>query len=705
MSANRCWCGNSSLEAFSPGYLICHDCGTLVASSFPSREVAIVKDDLNDFYGREYWLSHQVEDLGHENIEARARSDLYGRCLHWLRALLTYKLPPAKILELGSAHGGFVGLMRQAGYDAVGLELSPWVVDFATREFGVPMLQGPVEDQSLAPQALDGVVMMDVLEHLIDPLSTVGHCLELLRRDGILVIQTPSYPRGRDHTALVSSGDRFREMLRPDEHLYLFSHDSIRLMLSRLGVDNIVFEPAYFADYDMFLIASRNTLTRRPDTISTEAILHRPNGRFVQALLDMDDEVERLKKVESERNSLEALTSNLTEQLAASEADRAARLRVIEQQGEELARTQVEAHNILRQLTELQQRLKASMGDASEQASSAREQSELTASAQAPHTGLEMGRPPLSAVDSGGQTSGSDPEDRQASRVSQDPQPSATIINKEGRDIPLVYPEIPNQQRHGSIAYTTEIVENIVRGLLSRGVDVESLEVDVPDFRSYFSLAEYERRYPDYYSWNVHEKALEHYLASKLLDLTSGDVYVDVASEGSPVPEIYARLFGCTSYRQDLAYPPGINDTTIGGDAAEMPVPDGFATKVALHCSLEHFEGNADAQFIEELDRILVPGGKACVVPLYMFTEYAILTDPAVSIPAHVEFDQDAIVYCDTSWKNRHARFYDPRHFAVRIVDHLHSLKLKVYRITNVRRIDPSCYAEFAALIMKPAAG
>jgi hypothetical protein len=87
--------------------------------------VTHVVDDAHDFYGKNYWFTHQEGDLGLPNIITRARIDLPERCLYWLRTLLKYKLPPAKVLELGSAHGGFVALLQWAGFEAMGSEVSP----------------------------------------------------------------------------------------------------------------------------------------------------------------------------------------------------------------------------------------------------------------------------------------------------------------------------------------------------------------------------------------------------------------------------------------------------------------------------------------------------------------------------------------------------------------------------------------------------
>ncbi len=132
-----------------------------------------------------------------------------------------------------------------------------------------------------------------------------------------------------------------------------------------------------------------------------------------------------------------------------------------------------------------------------------------------------------------------------------------------------------------------------------------------------------------------------------------------------------------------------------------MPVPDGFATKMALHCSFEHFEGESDIGFVGEAARVLRPEGVVCVVPLYLFEEYAIQTDPEVAVPARVTFEADATVYCARSWGNRHGRFYDPAHLVARVLNNAPEMMVHVYHITNAARIDPSCYIRFALLMKK----
>jgi 2-polyprenyl-3-methyl-5-hydroxy-6-metoxy-1,4-benzoquinol methylase len=350
-----CWCGNSDLLPFGPEYGECRACGTLVYLKKVLPEQLLVRDDETDFYGKKYWLEHQQDAFGYVDIHARARNDLTERNLHWLKVLLKYRLPPAEVLELGCAHGSFVALMQQTGFQASGTEMSPWVVDFGKKTFGITVHSGPVESLDLPSASLDVIALMDVLEHLPDPLATMRHCLELLKPEGLLLIQTPQFREGISHEALIDSKSTFLEQLKSDEHLYLFSERSVTDLFRRLGAEHLQFEPAIFAHYDMFFVVSRTPLqVNAPEQIEA-ALLATPSGRLALALLDM----EKLARKQDNTGQLNAVIGQLQEQLQTSEADRAARLEVIERQGRELSRiAQLEAD-----ISDLTTQLQASEAD------------------------------------------------------------------------------------------------------------------------------------------------------------------------------------------------------------------------------------------------------------------------------------------------------------------------------------------------------
>lgn len=303
----RCWCGSEEFDPFNADYAHCRKCKTLVLQRDVLPDDSKVVDDDSDFYGKKYWLEHQNQDLGYPDIHERARKDITERNLHWLKTLLKYRLPPASILELGCSHGSFVALMRQAGYDASGVEMSPWVVEYGRHVFNIPVSIGPVESLDIPVGSLDCVAMMDVLEHFPDPAKTIAHCLSLLNEDGFLLIQTPRYDHWLTHKDLTEANHPFLNQLKADEHIFLFSKDSVTDFFSKLGVENVSFEPAIFGAYDMFLLASRKEMTPISENEGTTALLDAPQGRVAQALLDLRDrEIHLIDELrDSERDRLD----------------------------------------------------------------------------------------------------------------------------------------------------------------------------------------------------------------------------------------------------------------------------------------------------------------------------------------------------------------------------------------------------------------
>jgi len=338
-----CWCGAHALNPFSEFYRVCASCGTLVSQFNQGDDVSRVTDDAADLYGKDYWFSHMEDDLGFVNIYERARRDLAERAPYWLRTLLRHRLPPGRVLELGSAHGGFVALLAQVGFQATGLELSPGIVEIARELFGVPMLTGPVEDQAIAPGSLDVIALMDVLEHLPDPVGSMRASVQALAPDGFLLIQTPAYPEGVSYAEMQAAGSRFLEQLKANEHLYLFSARSLRQFFAALGCDHVTFEPAFFSHYDMFVVVGRQPAP----TFSTEAqvqALETPSGRLALGALDLYARAERAEAAfataDADRTArlgqVQTLTRQLEEaqaRLVESESDRAERLEAAERAG------------------------------------------------------------------------------------------------------------------------------------------------------------------------------------------------------------------------------------------------------------------------------------------------------------------------------------------------------------------------------------
>jgi 2-polyprenyl-3-methyl-5-hydroxy-6-metoxy-1,4-benzoquinol methylase len=333
-----CWCGADVLESFGEGYLRCPRCTTLVGQVGLTAEEAVVHDDDADFYGRRYWLEHQRDELGLPDVHARVRRDLVDRCGVWLEALVRYRPPPGRVLEVGAGPGAYTALLGWAGYDTTAVDLSDWTGALARERFGVAYLVGPIESHELEPVSFDVVIANDVLEHLVDPVGTVGRCAALLKPGGLLVLQTPEYPHPRSFAQLEAEQDPFLEHMRlpAHEHLHLFSRGALRRLLERAGFTHVAFEEPPFP-YDMLAVAGTDVLRRRENV---ETVLQSGGSAVWPLVLALLDATAELRRSEHDRAERLRVIERLDELLRVSEEDRQARLEKIERLDELLRKSE-----------------------------------------------------------------------------------------------------------------------------------------------------------------------------------------------------------------------------------------------------------------------------------------------------------------------------------------------------------------------------
>lgn len=234
---------------------------------------------------------------------------------------------------------------------------------------------------------------------------------------------------------------------------------------------------------------------------------------------------------------------------------------------------------------------------------------------------------------------------------------------------------------------------------LAPAITIEDLSVDPAGFADWVRAADYPLL--AYHKAST-EKYLEHYLSVELLQPLRNGILIDVASCRSYFPAIMRRR-GLRVIEQDLAYEPGLHGDRLGGDAADMDLPDNYADALTLHCSFEHFEGDTDERFITELQRVLRPGGRAIIIPLYLHHRYLTLADPYELATSDVPVDEGAALVAYPGYGNRHGRLYDPEAFVRRVYTPAINvgLRVRLYVFENAAAISPSCYVRFALTLEK----
>ena len=106
-----------------------------------------------------------------------------------LAAALQQVQPTGAVLDVGAGSGILVEQLRARHFDARGVDPSQWLVAQAQQR-GLPVSQGTFPHREL-PGPWDAITLVDVLEHVNDPVGLLRDIATQLRPGGIALIVTP----------------------------------------------------------------------------------------------------------------------------------------------------------------------------------------------------------------------------------------------------------------------------------------------------------------------------------------------------------------------------------------------------------------------------------------------------------------------------------------------------------------------------------
>lgn len=151
----------------------CRSCGFVFANGEEVSEVA--------------GLYEQLSDPGYEQgVESRTLQ------MRWLLRLGRERRPDARtLLEVGAGVGLLIREAQRMGLDAVGVEPSLALVDAARRLCSVSLLQGFFPHPALQGRTVDLIYLVDVIEHVSEPVKLLRDCRNMLSPEGLMLVVTP----------------------------------------------------------------------------------------------------------------------------------------------------------------------------------------------------------------------------------------------------------------------------------------------------------------------------------------------------------------------------------------------------------------------------------------------------------------------------------------------------------------------------------
>ena len=222
----QCACCHTS--AFEPvkhqknGWQIvrCLSCGLVQVCPQPSdREIGLL-------------YAHDWEHFTPYMSQTDAHRRYFETLLSFLLTLLSKK-KPFRILDVGSATGVFLSVLKKHQIAGVGVDVSLDAVSFCKKQ-GLEAYQGTlvrVAGQKKWHGVFDAVAACQVIEHEQDPFAFFTTVKKLLKPNGIVVVTTPNH----DVWWRRWMGNAWIGYRHP-EHLFFFTPDTLSLLMRKAGL-------------------------------------------------------------------------------------------------------------------------------------------------------------------------------------------------------------------------------------------------------------------------------------------------------------------------------------------------------------------------------------------------------------------------------------------------------------------------------------
>lgn len=208
-------------------YVRCRECDLVYVSPMPAGdELNCIYQDPRYFANRNEW-SYGYNDY----FEERAFYDALFRrrvleCEHALGVDSGHGL---RMLDVGCAAGFLLEIARERGWNVRGVELSKPAAEFANKRLDNVVSNCPLPDAGFEDQSFDCVMMLDIIEHVSDPVALLREGARVLKPGGVLFLSAPNarslsarllgrrwFHYKRDHVVLLSGKTVLRALSLED---------------------------------------------------------------------------------------------------------------------------------------------------------------------------------------------------------------------------------------------------------------------------------------------------------------------------------------------------------------------------------------------------------------------------------------------------------------------------------------------------------
>ena len=191
-----------------------------------------------------YWRSDSPRTVGYGDY--RGDVELYMRTFRRrLGRALRDGPSGGRALDVGCGAGYCLAVLAERGFDVYGVEVSATIAREAAARVGAEHVHvGTLETSPHSPDSFDLVTMWDVVEHVVDPRALLERARQLLRPDGLLVVETQNV-----NSLFARLLGRRWHHYKHDEHLSHFAPATISRLLQETGFRVEAITPRFAGKY------------------------------------------------------------------------------------------------------------------------------------------------------------------------------------------------------------------------------------------------------------------------------------------------------------------------------------------------------------------------------------------------------------------------------------------------------------------------
>lgn len=238
----------------------CRRCHTIFPNPMPYPKGEDVRySNVDDYFENVMRIDHEGRVMAGEAL------------LNEAEQYLGFK---GKFLDVGCGRGEIVRAAKELGWTASGCDISNEYAQYAREHNHVDALTGTLEELNFPESSFDFISLVEVIEHLYDPLRTVVELRRVLKPGGILYLSTPN-----EESLYQSLGNLYCKLSGKDwvvnlcptwnlYHIFGFSPRSISFLLNNNGfkVERTVVYPGDLP------VPRRSTLFGKVESLGIDAV-------------------------------------------------------------------------------------------------------------------------------------------------------------------------------------------------------------------------------------------------------------------------------------------------------------------------------------------------------------------------------------------------------------------------------------------------